>query len=172
LKLSEEVRTFFTSAAKEASVRLMDVGPGDLSRIAFALASTGLGENWMFTSIARAAAARSERFSTQEIITLAGAFDKAGLTHTALFEAAAKSLRVGFKDISHRDLLTAMRALATSGVRDKELGQAVCTHLLKIAQHGELPAEEFCSLAWTFCAWISITTGCFERSSVRSRMQP
>mmetsp|Transcript_3160 Transcript_3160/g.5093 ORF Transcript_3160/g.5093 Transcript_3160/m.5093 type:complete len:255 (+) Transcript_3160:3-767(+) len=44
-----------------------------------------------------------------------------------------------------------MRALATCAIRDKELGHAVCAHLLKVAQQGELPAEEFCSLAWTFC---------------------
>lgn len=49
-------------------------------------------------------------------------------------------------------MLKGMRSLATCGIRDEELGQAIGEHVPKKVEQGGLSAEEFCSLAWTFCA--------------------
>jgi len=150
MKLSSDVRAFFGSASTELSLRFMDVVPGDLSRIATTLASVSIVEPRLFASLARAAVARTERFTAQELVALACAFDKAKLMHTGLFEGLARCLRTNVHEVSPKDLLKGMRVLAMCGIRDKELGQAICDELSKF-QEG-LAAEEFCALAWACCA--------------------
>jgi len=150
--LSESVKSFFNAASAELSLRLMDVAPRDLSHIAAALASVGLAEERFFASLARASVARSERFLPQELVALAEAFDKACLVHTALFEALARCLKNNLREVPLKDLLKGMRALAACCVPDRELGHNIGNQLPRRAQQGGLSGEEFCSLAWTFCA--------------------
>lgn len=152
IRLSEAARAFFNTVSAEVSLRLMDVAPGDLSRMALSLASVGLGGVRLFSSLARAAVARSDRFQPGELVALVGVFDKSGFFQQALFEALVRCMRVNVKDMQARDLMKGLQYLATCGVRDEELGQAMGEHVPKKAQLGGLNAEEFCSLAWTFCA--------------------
>merc|ERR1719215_867605 len=79
--LSQEYRSFFSGVSTEVSLRLMDVAPGDLSRMAAALASIGLDSVKFFASLARATVARSDRFSAPELVALVGAFDRARFFH-------------------------------------------------------------------------------------------
>jgi hypothetical protein len=83
---------------------------------------------------------------------LVGAFDKARVFNTALLEALAKCLKTGIRDVSPKDVLRGMKALAAGGLRDEELAQIVGDSIPKRAASGGLSAEDFCSLAWTFCA--------------------
>lgn len=83
-------------------------------------------------------------------MALAGAFDRACLVHTPLLEALARCLRGHISEVAPRELLRGLRALATSCVRDGELGKAVGDRLHAGAK-GMLAAEDFCSVAWTFC---------------------
>merc|ERR1740123_220830 len=152
VRVSEEIKNFFAAVSTEVSLRLMDVAPGDLSRIATALASVGLAGFRLFASLARAAVARTDRFTPAELVALVTAFDKSRFFHTALFEALARCLKATIKHVTPRDMLSGMRALATCGIRDEELGQAVGDSVPKKASQGTLTAQEFCSLAWTFCA--------------------
>eukprot|EP00928_Gymnodinium_smaydae_P025517 TRINITY_DN20294_c0_g1_i2.p1 TRINITY_DN20294_c0_g1~~TRINITY_DN20294_c0_g1_i2.p1 ORF type:complete len:838 (-),score=163.57 TRINITY_DN20294_c0_g1_i2:114-2342(-) len=149
-KLPERCQDFFSAAAAELSVKLMDIIPRDLSQIGSALASVGHFDARFFGSLARAAVARSDRFTPQEIIVLSHAFDKAGYVNTALCEALAKTLRTSLKDVSEGELVRGMTVLARAGVRDEELGKAVGAAVLKPEAHA-LSAEELCALAWTFC---------------------
>jgi len=152
LRLTETLRSFFAAVSTEVSLRLMDVAPGDLCRIATALASVGLGGVRLFASLARAAVARHDRFTPEELVNLVCAFDKARFFHTALFEALARCLKMNFKEIAAKDVTRGMPALAMCGIRDEELGQVIGEHLPKKAPSGTLSAQEFCSLAWTLCA--------------------
>lgn len=148
-KLSEDARSFFTTAAAELSLRLMDVAPKDLSQIASAMATIGQTEERFFASLARASVARAERFAVEDILLLCMAFDKAGLVHVPLLEAAAKLLRHQVSQVSGPDLAKGLKGLATCCVRDLELGKAVGEYLAE-GPKGGLTSEEFCSLAWTF----------------------
>lgn len=150
--LSQDVRAFFGGVSTEVSLRLMDVAPGDLSRVAVALASIGLGGVKLFSSLARAAVARSDRFTASELVALVGAFDKARFFHTGLFEALARSLKANIKDVVPRDVLKGMLCLAACGVRDDALAQVVGEQVPENAPYGDLSTEESCSLAWAFCA--------------------
>jgi hypothetical protein len=149
--LSQDARVFFNAAATEVSLRLMDVAPGDLSRIANSLSSIGLASIKLFASLARAAVARIDRFSTTELVSLVAAFDKARFFHTGLFEALARSLRANINEVAPRDVLKGMTSLAICGVRDDALGQAIGQAHPRL-QEGSLSAEEICALAWAFCA--------------------
>lgn len=152
LRLSEELRAFFASVATEVSLRLMDVAPGDLARISTSLASLGLGGARLFASIARAAVARSDRFAPHELVSLVVAFDQARYYQTSLLEALARCLKSNIKEVAPKDVIRGMRLLAMCGVQDRELGQVIGEHMPKKALSGGLSAEEFCTLAWTFCA--------------------
>lgn len=152
LRLSDPMRSFFNAVAAEVSLRLMDVAPGDLARIASSLASLGLGDARLFASIARAAVARNDRFMPSELVALVAAFDQARYYQTSLFEALAKCLKLHIKDTAPKDVVSGMRLLAACGIRDEELGKAVGESLPKRAGAGGLSAEDFCTLAWTFCA--------------------
>lgn len=152
LHLSEELRAFFNGVSTEVSLRLMDVAPGDLARIASSLASMGLGGARLFASIARAAVARGDRFHPSELVSLVVAFDQARFFQTSLFEALARCLKANIRDVSPKDMIQGMRLLAICGIQDKDLGQAIGEHVPKKASSGGLSAEEFCTLAWTFCA--------------------
>jgi len=134
--LSDDLRSFFAAVSTEVSLRLMDVAPGDLSRISSALAAVGLGGVRLFASLARAAVARSDRFQPNELVALVCAFDKARFFQTALFESLARNLRINIKAAQPRDVLKGMKALATCGVRDEELGQVIGETVPKKAQSG------------------------------------
>eukprot|EP00928_Gymnodinium_smaydae_P034337 TRINITY_DN24360_c1_g1_i1.p1 TRINITY_DN24360_c1_g1~~TRINITY_DN24360_c1_g1_i1.p1 ORF type:complete len:845 (+),score=180.85 TRINITY_DN24360_c1_g1_i1:337-2535(+) len=151
-RLSQDLLDFFGAVQKEAGLRLMDIPPGDVGRIAVALASLGLTNDELFGSFAKTAVARSDRFSPHDLVSLAGAFDKARIFHLGLFELLTKTLRSSIKEVAPRDVLRAMRALCSAGLRDEELGQAIGAHLPRKATTGGLSVEEFCNLGWTFCA--------------------
>jgi len=152
LRLTEELRTFCAAVAQEVSLRLMDVAPGDLARIASALASLGLGGVRLFASVARAAVARSDRFAPHELVSLVVAFDQARFYQTALYETLARCLKTNVKDMAPKDVIRAMRLLAAVCIQDRELGHVIGEEMPKKAAEGSLSAEEFCTLAWTFCA--------------------
>eukprot|EP00747_Dinoflagellata_sp_TGD_P046073 gnl/TRDRNA2_/TRDRNA2_144218_c0_seq2.p1 gnl/TRDRNA2_/TRDRNA2_144218_c0~~gnl/TRDRNA2_/TRDRNA2_144218_c0_seq2.p1 ORF type:complete len:733 (-),score=188.91 gnl/TRDRNA2_/TRDRNA2_144218_c0_seq2:75-2180(-) len=150
VKLSEDVKRFFEGASTEISLRLMEVAPSDLWRIATFFSSVGLGEPKLFASLARAACARIDRFAPQEVVALSEAFEKASFVHTQLFEGLARGLRMAISEVSSRDLLKGMKSLAFGCVRDEELGQGICDKMLQKA--AGLSAEDLCTMAWTFCA--------------------
>jgi len=148
-RLGEELRNFFNSVSNEVLLRLMDIAPGDLARIGAALASVGVGGVRLFASLARAGVARGDRFSPSELVALIGAFDKARYYSTTLFEALVKCLKMNMKEVDPKGLVAGMRYLATCQIRDEDLGQVIGDHLSK---KPILSAEDYCSLAWTFCA--------------------
>lgn len=149
--VSEDVRAFCAAVSAEVSLRLMEVAPGDLTKIASSLASVNLGGVRLFASLARAAVARSEKFSPKELVELCQAFDSARFFHTALFEALSGCLKANVKEMAPRDVMKGMCVLATAGVKDEELGQLIGDAVPNKAKSGALTAEEFCTLAWTFC---------------------
>lgn len=151
VKLSETLRSFFQAVSQEVTLRLMDVMPGDLAKLTGALASVDLGSTRLFASIARAAAARGDRFPARDLVTLVASFDQARLFHSALYEALARNLRVNIKDVSAKDAVRGLWSLAMTGTRDEGLGQVVGDNVPKRAASAGLSAEDFCSLAWSFC---------------------
>jgi len=90
-------------------------------------------------------------------VALVGAFDKARYYSTALFDALAKSLRANIKDVPPKDIVLGMQSLARCGIQGQQdfagLGEVVGDHMSKEKQAPTtLSAEEYCTLAWTFCA--------------------
>jgi hypothetical protein len=130
----------------------MDVAPGDLCRIAMALATVNLGGARLFASIARAVVARGDRFQPKELVDLCCAFDRSRYYHSALFELMAKAIKGHCNNMAPRDVLRGMRALALSTVasRDGTLAEVVGDNIPKKAQSGALSSEELCLLAWCF----------------------
>lgn len=152
-RLSEPLRSFFNAATREVSLRIMDAPPSALAQMATALASVGLGSAKSFSGLARGAVARADRFPLTDLVALVSAFAAAGLFHSKLFEAMCKALR-HHSELPLQELVCGFRSLATCGVRDGALAQAAGDYLTKklAKSPAALAAEDFCSLAWSFCA--------------------
>lgn len=155
LKLTEAERSFFNAVSAEVSLRLMDIAPSDLARIAGAIASLGVGSTKLFSSIARAAVARADRFAPGELVGLIKAFDEARCFHTTLYEALARSLRVNARHAGPKEIVHGLSSLAMCNVRSDRadaLARAIGDSLAGGVIGKTLSAEESCLVAWAFCA--------------------
>jgi len=152
-RLTEPLRAFFNGISAEVSLRLMDVAPADLAKMATALASVGVGGVRLFASIARAAVARADRFGPTELVALIGAFDRGRCFQTALFEALARCMRREATHMPPKDLVKGMNALGFCGIKVEGLEQAIGDYFPKKAiASGAINPEESCALAWSFCS--------------------
>lgn len=150
-ELSGALKGCFAAIAREMSLQLMEATPLDLSQTASSFASVGLRDTALFSSLARVVAARWERFSSKELLATLEAFELVRFVHTGLFEVLARFLRGHVRQLPVSELNRGVRILSSCCLRDDELGHLIGVELPKKAREDEA-TEDFCGLAWHFCA--------------------
>jgi len=144
----DDVRSFFTGATQELSLRLTDIAPRDLSGLSTALSSLGLVEEHFFKELARTVVTRSSRFLPEDLIAVTAAFEDGGLIQAELLTSTVRSLQARLGEVPRQDVLKCVRVLAGCYQREPALSKALGERLLRDHQETPFHPDEICSIAW------------------------
>mmetsp|Transcript_58433 Transcript_58433/g.139405 ORF Transcript_58433/g.139405 Transcript_58433/m.139405 type:complete len:847 (-) Transcript_58433:143-2683(-) len=153
--LPELCRAFFTAAASEMSLRLMEFAPHELNCCMAAFVAVGFIEYKLFTSVGRAVLARHGSFGSQQLAALLSLLSELRLVHLDLLHAVGQFVATRVKEVRRLDTLRVLRAFAKCNVRHDALCQAVGNEIVERIQEKGADSgwkvEDLCEVAWVFC---------------------